>query len=73
MIEVQGNEQLPNSRYSDKETTCIDTKITELGLHVKITSNVSKYQYNVYEGIMHKKQLTDGSRIAEDFDSLEEV
>lgn len=73
MIQAQENEQLTSNGYLYNERTRTDTKITEQGLHVRIVHDVSEYQTNVYEGIMDRKQLTDGSRIAEEFDSLEEV
>ena len=73
MKQEQESEQLFSSRSLNSRDYKIQSTVTEHGLVVRVINDASEYQTDVYEGIVDKKQLTDGSPIAENFDTLEEI
>lgn len=73
MKQEQESEQLFSSRSLNSRDYQIECTVTEHGLVVRVINDTNEHQTNVYEGIVDKKQLTDGSPIAENFDTLEEI
>ena len=73
MKQAQESEQLSSSRSQSQRDFKIESTITEQGLAVRVLSDASEHHTDVYEGMVDKKQLTDGSPIAENFDTLEDI
>ena len=68
MKQAQESEQLSSSRSQSQRNFKIESTITEQALIVRVLSDVSQY-----EGTVDKKQFTDGSLIAKNFDTLEDI
>ena len=73
MKQAQESEQLFSSRSQSQRDFKIESTITEQGLAVRVLSDVNEHHTDVYEGTVDKKQLTDGSLIAKNFDTLEDI
>ena len=73
MKQAQESEQLFSSRSQSQRDFKIESTITEQGMAVRVLSDVSEHHTDVYEGMVDKKQLTDGSLIAESFETLEDI
>ena len=69
MHEIQ---QLVSDYPQSQKDHIIETTLTESGLRVKVTVDVND-QRNVYEGIIDRKVLADGSAIRKSFTNLQGV